>query len=284
MLFAYGDESSDETKQRVCAVAAVMGTEENWKRLEEKWIGRTGGIPFHAKDCDVNPGRKAYAKNSHEKNKTLYRDLSIMLSESGLCGFGVGIDLAAQRAVFPDAPVFQHYRAFIQVLEGIKMYAQARADIAEVTFDANTETDHNAAYLYASFREDAPGWKAHLAPKISFDSDTTNPRLQIADLFAREAMKGVDNIVGPVKRPERRSWLSLYATGRFDIMYFGEEFFQFLNKRIPAMNEELGFTQPDYFEWLAKLGRQDNTTNLFKFLDEKTKGKDFTALFNLPHS
>jgi hypothetical protein len=55
MVFAYGDESMDETKQRVCAVAAVIGTEEDWKAIEEKWTERNQGIPFHAKDCDVNP-------------------------------------------------------------------------------------------------------------------------------------------------------------------------------------------------------------------------------------
>jgi hypothetical protein len=284
MLYAYGDESSDETKKRVCAVAAVMGTEEDWKRLEPKWLERNRGIPFHAKDCDVNPGRKAYAKNSHETNKTLYRDLSIMLAESGLSGFGVGMDLAAQREVFPDAPAFQHFRAFLQVIQGIKMYAEVRADVAEITFDANKENDHNAGMLYADFREDAPGWKEHLASKISFECDTDNPRLQVADLLAREAMKGVDNIVGPVKRPDRKSWLSLYKTQRFQIVAYGKEFYEDLKKKIPAMNEALGFTQPDYLAWLVKYRRQHNTTNLFRFLDEKTAGKDFTFIGNLPNS
>jgi hypothetical protein len=37
MLCAYGDESSDETKQRVFAVGAVIGSEEQWMWLDEKW-------------------------------------------------------------------------------------------------------------------------------------------------------------------------------------------------------------------------------------------------------
>jgi hypothetical protein len=56
MLCAYGDESSDETKQRVFAVGAVVGAEEQWVELEAKWVDRTGGTPFHANDCDSNQG------------------------------------------------------------------------------------------------------------------------------------------------------------------------------------------------------------------------------------
>lgn len=282
MLFAYGDESSDETKQRVCAVAAVTGTEDDWKRLEEKWSARNGEIPFHAKDCDVNPGRKAYKNRTHEENKNLYRDLSVLLAESNLFGCGIAIDLAAQRKCFPDAPQFQYFRPFLQVLEFIKSHAKERAEIAEVTFDSNPATDHNAGLLYADFREDSPGWKEHLAPKISFECDTDNPRLQVADLFSREAMKGLDNMVGPVKRIDRLSWLALHATGRFAIFGYGEEYFEGLRKRIPAMKRELGFTPPDYYEWLGKHNRQHNTTNVFRFLDEKTRGKDFPSILDLP--
>lgn len=30
MLLVYGDKSLDETQERVCAVAGVVGTEESW--------------------------------------------------------------------------------------------------------------------------------------------------------------------------------------------------------------------------------------------------------------
>jgi hypothetical protein len=52
MMLVYGDESMDETQQRVCAVAIVAGREQDWQQLEQKWIARTGEIPFHANDCD----------------------------------------------------------------------------------------------------------------------------------------------------------------------------------------------------------------------------------------
>jgi hypothetical protein len=53
-------------------------------------------------------------------------------------------------------------------------------------------------------------------------------------------------------------------------------------KKLPAMSEALGFNQPDYNAWLEKHRKQHNTTNLFRFLDEKTAGKDFTFIGDLP--
>ena len=147
MLRAYGDESMDEGKQRVCAVAAVTGTEDEWRAIQEKWIARNNGVPFHGKDCDINPGRGDYAGRSHEENKALYRDLAVMIGDSGLYGFGVAIDVAAQRKVFPDATEFTYFRAFLQVMEFLKSHAKEKAEIVEITFDARTETDHNAALL-----------------------------------------------------------------------------------------------------------------------------------------
>ncbi|PYX94192.1 MAG: hypothetical protein DMG67_02145 [Acidobacteria bacterium] len=40
-------------------------------RLEEAWVDRTGGIPFHATDCDSDRGD--YEGKSHSENKALYK-------------------------------------------------------------------------------------------------------------------------------------------------------------------------------------------------------------------
>ena len=62
MLSVFGDESSDEKKQRVFAVAGVIGSEEMWNAIEPRWVSRTGGIPFHANNCDSDQGD--YRKHS----------------------------------------------------------------------------------------------------------------------------------------------------------------------------------------------------------------------------
>jgi hypothetical protein len=62
MLSIFGDESADETKQRVFAVAGLIANEQLWGALEAKWLARTGGIPFHAKDCDSD--HNSYANSA----------------------------------------------------------------------------------------------------------------------------------------------------------------------------------------------------------------------------
>lgn len=82
MLSVFGDESADETTQRVFAVAGVVGTDEMWATLEAAWLESTGGIPFHAKDCESD--QADYAHTAHEDNLNLYRDLTLLLAKSGL--------------------------------------------------------------------------------------------------------------------------------------------------------------------------------------------------------
>ena len=87
MLSVYGDDSADETQQRVFAVAGLIGTEHDWNDIKQKWNGRTGGITFHAKNCDSDFGD--FANNPHKENKALYRDLTLILADSGIGGYAV---------------------------------------------------------------------------------------------------------------------------------------------------------------------------------------------------
>ena len=100
MLSVFGDESMDATEERVCAVAGVVGTDLGWEDLEARWVERIDrthrGIPFHAKDCDSDQGD--YRIFAHADNKTLYRDLAILVAESHVCGFGQSIDLCCPAA------------------------------------------------------------------------------------------------------------------------------------------------------------------------------------------
>src|ERR1700679_453478 len=128
MLLAYGDESLDATQSRVCAVAVVIGTEEMWQALESKWNNRNGNVPFHATDCDSNHGD--FSGNSNADNKALYRDLTVLLAESGLGGFASVQDLAAQRRAFPspfEPPLY--YQGFLDVLEAMRNAADNRGEI-----------------------------------------------------------------------------------------------------------------------------------------------------------
>jgi hypothetical protein len=82
MIFVYGDESMDETRSRVCAVAGVVGTEAEWQAIEPIWTERNGSIPFHAKDCESDQGD--YKPANHGENQNLYRDLVTIIARSSL--------------------------------------------------------------------------------------------------------------------------------------------------------------------------------------------------------
>jgi len=55
MLFVFGDESQS-SKQRVFAIAGLLGNADQWAALRIKWSERTGGRVFHDADCESGYG------------------------------------------------------------------------------------------------------------------------------------------------------------------------------------------------------------------------------------
>jgi hypothetical protein len=268
MLSVYGDESADETKHRVFAVAGLIGDEARWEGLENAWKTRIGGTPFHANDCDSDHGD--YEATSHLENKCLYKDLSILLAESGVGGWAFAIDLIAQRNVFPDAPDISYYKGFMEVLDAMRNCAINNRETIKFTFDMRVESDHNAGMIYGMFRE-MPEWKDVTFSNIAFESSRDNRRIQAADLFAREAMKHLDNMVGPVTREARKSWLALSDTGRFHIVAVGEGWFEDLKRQMPTLEEETGTSRIFYQAWLLNNKLHHNATNMFRYVYQKAK-------------
>jgi hypothetical protein len=268
MLSVFGDESADETKQRVFAVGGVIGSEEAWLQLERKWIARTGGIPFHANDCDSDQGD--FKGNDHEENKNLYRDLAIMISESELGGWGFAIDLAAQRQVFPEAPELSYYKCFLEVLQAMRNCAVTNNQLARFTFDMRRKSEYNTSILY-DMATKIPSWRDQIFSSIAFVSSRDNPRLQVADLFTREVMKALDNQIGPAKRPPRKSWMALFKTGRFHAEAIGLGWFESLKSQMPLLEANTGMSGDKYLLWLEKSKRQHNTTNLFLYMEHLGK-------------
>jgi len=86
MLMVFGDESADEQEQLVFAVVGLIGTQEEWDDLTVVWKQRTGGTPFHASDCEAEPGRGQYKDMPREDRDKLYADMikiSLFCKSSG---------------------------------------------------------------------------------------------------------------------------------------------------------------------------------------------------------
>jgi hypothetical protein len=175
MIFIYGDDSADEKRERVCAIAVVAGSEAAWREIEEKWIPRNGNIPFHAKDCESDKGDNEHS--SHEDNKKLYRDCTTILAESKLGGLGLAIDLVAQKQIFPQALNLAYFTAFSQVLERCAHLAMNYNDSAKLLFDISTQNEYNAGLLYAWARGNDPRLLERLDPEIAFAQARSRPRI-----------------------------------------------------------------------------------------------------------
>jgi hypothetical protein len=267
VLSAFGDESSDETHQRVFSVAALFGSQQEWDDLEAKWIERTGGVEFHSAECESDKG--IFAQNDHRDNQNLYKDLVVLLADSGLLGYGVTMDLISQRQHMPDLPPESaYYKCFGEV---VAFFAHRASLIdpkerVKFTFDRRLETQGNATYLY-DYMVNLPEWEHHayVHDEIGFAS-RKSVGVQAADIWARELMKLLDNEVGPVKRNVRRSFSALEATGRFGATVYKGDYFKGLKKAIDELNETEHPASPKfYLDWLARNKLTDNYQNRVRF-------------------
>jgi len=269
VIYAYGDDGSDEKRERVTAVSIIAGDEQGWIELENEWTNRCGSIPFHATDCESDMGD--YEGIPHEQNKALYRDLAGILAASTVGGIGIGIDTVAQAKIFPSALPLAYHRAFVECLERVANVGEDYQHVCKVTYDISRENEYNAGQLYAWMREGDERLCRWLHPELSFGSWRDSARIQTADLLAFEAWKAVDHSVGSVKRT-RKSWELLRATDRFETFGYSEDWFKDLQKHLESgeLEKKVGFNESDYLHWLANHKRQHSISNLFAFLRSRT--------------
>ncbi len=272
MRSVFGDESQDESKQRVFSVAGIFGSSDEWDSFAGEWMRRTGGRIFHAADCESDQGEfsktEHISKTEHKDNQELYKDLTVLLTKTKFMGYAASIDLTAYREFFPRAtdPNDPYYFCFYAVIEKFSElnFHCIPLDKVEFTFDQNWKVQHNASELYQCMRS-LPEWKGYdlLSDKVSYTT-RDNPRIQAADLFAREGMKRLDHRIGPVRRI-RRSLLALEGTKRFAFFELGREYFRSLIEKANLLRDLPSADMIKYREWLEKNGICDNTSNRIRY-------------------
>jgi hypothetical protein len=269
-LHLFGDESADETKQRVFAIAGLVGTNDEWQVAEKAWLKRTGGKIFHAAECESE-----YATDpdpaKHKENLALYKDLTEILANGYVAGICMALDLASFRACFPaapaDAPYFKCLSDLLTAFGNLTREHNVKSDSArefdevriDFTLDDRRESAHQAGELYKAFINQ-PDWvenNAWLGATLSFDT-RRNSRIQISDLVAREAMKELDRKVGLVRRDPRKSWLALEQSGRFKFQERDRAYFERARAMMPQLQAETGMTDESYSRWLFETGRFQN--------------------------
>jgi hypothetical protein len=266
----HGDESADETKSRVFAVSGVFGSEQDWDDLKRAWVERTGGRIFHATECETNQGD--FSETSDPENKALYKDLTQLLCESRLMGRSSAMDMVGWNKHFAgaleDIPYLTCFRNVVYECGHLASLSLPK-DNVEFTFDQHPETNHNAGVLY-TYMAQRKEWAAspYLHQKISFAS-RKYVGIQVADLLARETMKHLDNQVGPVKRPIRRSFDALLRAKRFGFGFLTEKYFESFRRNIDRLSDRHGVDYGDYQRWLEENGLINNMSNVHRYMIEK---------------
>lgn len=268
MVNVFGDDSADETKQRVFAVAGVIATDDVWDAVTQKWEERNKGVPFHATDCESGHGD--YEGRDHNENHALYKDLSIMLAESGAWGFGAAVDMAGFREVYPDLhEEMAYYKAFFEVVYYLSNFAKTYfRDTVKFTLDNRIQSNYSAAAIYdmlvndAAIMEEGPD----MFDEISFASSVKQVRIQVGDLYAREVMKELDRRLAPKKRAKRKSMVTLESTHRFGADLLMRQYFADMRSKTAQLEaNDKEFNRHTYAKWLKDHRLVDNIPNRFKF-------------------
>ncbi len=268
MASVFGDESADETTQRVFAVAGLVGTDEQWDALIDKWLAATGGREFHAAEWESEFATDPDPEK-HKANLRVYAQLSQLIAASGLCGWGVALDLAAYRDAFPHIDrEFAYHKCFMETVDRLVRKAEevGFSDL-RFTFD-HRQGETNTGILYEWIMA-LPEWNESgilFDQEVSFTS-RKNPRIQVADLVARETMKHLDNMIGPKKRPIRKSLEALATTNkRLQFDFLMRSYFEDMKGKLPEAGRQLwGVGETAYVDWLRKNNMQDNFNSRLRF-------------------
>lgn len=265
-LLMFGDESADERKERVFALSLVIGTETEWEETILRWLSITRGAEFHANEFETEFVADE-ERVKHPKRLEEYRSLIDVLVDSHLAGFVFALDLGSFRELFPQTPKDSPYsKCFTDILGVVatltRQWNQEQANggpneecLVELTFDRR-QGEGTLETLHETFMNQ-PEWRDEqvFATSVKFDT-RQNPRIQVADLLAREGMKELDRQLTRRAPSPRKSFLALSApVKKFNFVFRQRSYFERWQQQQAALESAVGFTDEGYSRWLSETGR-----------------------------
>lgn len=255
MYSVYGDESADEKQQRIYVVAGLLDDDGGWKEIEWKWLAETKGEEFHANEC----GR--------EVNQARCERLIQILAKSRAFGWAAAMSLIDFGSLF-DRPIdkLPHYFCLTKVIEQFanRVRYLIPQDRVKFTFDRNLDTQYNSTVIY-DYMTNLEEWRDRelVAEEIGFSS-RKNPRIQAADLWAREVMKYADEMLKPSQAQMRPFFRTLRDTNRFALDLFASSYFANMKKQIMERHMP-GHSLNEYDQWRNKFNMQDTTEHRIRY-------------------
>jgi hypothetical protein len=256
MASIFGDESADEKVQIVFAVAALVGLESQWEAAEEEWLKITKGREFHTNQ---------WASSSYGKDS--YDDLARVIGSSGLRGQGVAIDLKEFRTAFPDLRTqdYAYHKCFIETVDRlVKVSAEQGYKDLKLTFDGR-QGSGTTGLLYDSITAQKEWADAFdFADEISF-GNRKNPRIQMADMLARETMRGFLSAIENVEPKEPYRILGR-SNERIWFDFLVEDYFSQWRNALRELEEKTGLYANEYFAWIKRKNMQDNLNSRIRYM------------------
>ncbi len=255
MASVFGDESADEKAQIVFAVAALVGLDSQWETAVGEWLKITKGEEFHANEWGSRHGRDSYNELAH------------VVAASGLRGQGVAIDLAEFRASFPGLKTtdYAYHKCFIEVVDRLVDVSKKQGYKAlKFTFDGR-QGSGTTGLLYDSITAQKEWADAFsFADEISF-GNRKNPRIQIADMVARETMRGFLCALGNVAPKEPFRILGR-ADERIWFTFLVEDYFSQWRDGLRELEKKTGLYAEEYFAWIKRKSMQDNLNSRIRYM------------------
>src|SRR6267142_1126520 len=108
VISVFGDESSDESHERVFSGSGLIGTDAEWAEADALWVAATRGEELHAAEWE------------HAIRFDDYKAAPQALISSHVAGIVMSMDLAAYRSVIPDMlPDAGYYACFSKLITGM---------------------------------------------------------------------------------------------------------------------------------------------------------------------
>jgi hypothetical protein len=160
--------------------------------------------------------------------------------------------------------------AFSAVLDNVARMSKRFNDSGEFVdiefvLDERVIAEDSVREIFATYKHQ-PEWLGDTTlRRVSFTT-SSDARIQVADLLAREARKDMERSLGHEKRAQRLAFRALDESGKFIFVRRGRDFCEALKSAMPALASQTGFDEKSYRAWLGRHRLSDNIQSRVLFL------------------
>lgn len=222
VLEAYMDESISQNPARVCVVAGYVADQAGWLAFSDRWqrlLDGEGVSAFHATDCESRRGE--FSGWGKSRQQSFYRDLLAVVEDLPAVAFASCLVLnegqkrSKVAKAFADNAYLVVFADCVTELVRLSQSFVRTEPLLVCTIEENKEWRSRLREAYSSLMDDARFAESkRLSGQLLLSTKKNCPPLQLADFFAYESMKSVDNLVTKPEREPRYTLTKLALNQR----------------------------------------------------------------------